>query len=360
MLLMMLTALLVGAGMPAPAPGAAQDTARVVGRVVAADGGSVARARARVVGEWFEDAVPVDSAGGFSLPLPRVSRGDSVDLVVEAGEGYHRALARVAVEDAGAEHGFVLVPRGWTVPSGAYAGARVEIDLRAAFTPVCRGCSGFYRRGSPHSLRTWPGRAFPLRVAFDREWSGARITARDSAAFWRVVEEMEEVFGSDLFRPAPIGETFTGEESPEDVILVVVDPSLRSAGLGMVSSLGSDITFGEVYLKWPGLISDPREGEVVLHELVHTLGLGHTCSWRSIMAVPSRCPGLRASTPTPEDVAHAQLLQRVRELQRTHGARWGLDAALAALEAALPPSSAAFRRGGGPGPRRGARSPPGG
>ena len=49
----------------------------------------------------------------------------------------------------------------------------------------------------------------------------------------------------------------------------------------------------------------------------------------SIAADLQRCPELRASSPTPEDVAYAQLFYRVRDLQRASGARWGLEAAVA-------------------------------
>lgn len=76
-------------------------------------------------------------------------------------------------------------------------------------------------------------------------------------------------------------------------------------------------------------MAGPQGAELVIHELMHALGVGHTCAWRSVAADLRRCPGRRSPVPTAEDVAYTQVLYRVRHLQTARGARWGLEAALA-------------------------------
>ena len=55
-----------------------------------------------------------------------VGAADSLQLIVDAADrgrrAYHPALARIHRRDAQAEHGIVLVPRTWTIPTGRYAG----------------------------------------------------------------------------------------------------------------------------------------------------------------------------------------------------------------------------------------------
>lgn len=332
--------LLAGAVLAAPAPAQSAGDA-VTGRVVAADGGSTAGVRVVVAGASFADSSTVDSTGSYTLRVPARLR-DSVELVAReadpAGGRYHPASVRLAGIDVQGEHGFVLVPREWTIPTGSYAGTRVEISLRRAFQPVCGGCSAFLKRGSgvAGGVRTWPETHFPLRVVFDREFSPLPISPRDSVSFWRGADELERDFGADLLRPAPYSATASvGDSVPSDLIFVLLDPSLRVSGLGTAGAYGEDIVFGEVRLKGSGLLAGPEGRDIVMHELMHAMGLGHTCSWRSVMAVSTRCPAMRSERATPEDVAYAQVVRRVRELQRVHRAEWGLEAALAGEESAV-------------------------
>ncbi|MEW5931719.1 MAG: hypothetical protein AB1941_29980 [Gemmatimonadota bacterium] len=329
---------LPGAFTAAPSPAQSGGDA-VTGRVVAADGGSAAGVRVVVSGAAFADSATTDSAGSYTLRLPARVRDDSVELVAREADPvsgrYHPAAVRLARRDLAGEHAFVLVPRAWTIPAGTYAGTTVEISLRRAFQPVCGGCSAFLRRSSVvgGGVRTWPDALFPLRVVFDREFSPLPISPRDSVSFWRGAEELERDFGADLLRPAPYSASApVGDSVPSDLIFVLLDPSLRVSGLGTAGAYGDDIVFGEVRFKGSSLLAGGEGRDVVVHELMHAMGLGHTCSWRSVMAVSTRCPGMRSERATPEDVAYAQVVRRVRQLQRQVGARWGLEAALAGEE----------------------------
>lgn len=333
--------LLGGAALAAPAPAQSGGDA-VTGRVVAADGGSAAGLRVVVSGSTFADSATTDSTGSYTLRLPARVVDDSVELVAReadpASGRYHPAAVRLGRRDLAGEHAFVLVPRAWTIPAGTYAGTTVEISPRLAFQPVCGGCSAFLKRSSlvGGGVRTWPDALFPLRVVFDREFSPLPISPRDSVSFWRGAEELERDFGADLLRPAPYSASASvGDSVPSDLIFVLLDPSLRVSGLGTAGAYGDDIVFGEVRFKGSSLLSGGEGRDVVVHELMHAMGLGHTCSWRSVMAVSTRCPGMRSERATPEDVAYAQVVRRVRQLQRQVGARWGLEAALAGEEGVI-------------------------
>lgn len=316
----------------------------LAGRVIAAGGGDARGVRVFARAGALDDSVMVDSAGRFSFILPGASAGDSVEVWVDAADpaarAFYPARLRLSGREAAREQEVVLVPLRWTVRGGRYAGREVEVRLERAFNGVCATCTGFFRRmrQSADSGRTrlqgWPAERFPLRVAFDREWSGERVTSRDSVAFWREAEELEETFGADVFRPANFDDAVPrGDDAPEDVILVWFDPDMRGiAGLGTAVSDGHDIEYGDLRLNRGAL----REGEMfpglVAHELMHTLGFGHTCAWRSVVADARRCPHLRAPTATEEDVAYVQLAAEIRALLRERRGRWALEAALAAME----------------------------
>lgn len=315
------------------------------GRVITADGArpdslrAFVRWRARGDTAVRADSAAVDSAGRFALSLAGVS-ADSLDVIVDAADRdrrtHHPALVRLRRRDAAGEHGIVLVPRAWTIAAGRYAGQRVLVRPHLARMPVCRRCSVFWvrmqlRADGPVGWQGWPMSRFPLRIGFDREHSVPVGATPDSAAFWQAAARVEDAFGMDLFRPVRYAQTLPRhpDDNPDDVVLVVIDPSLSIAGLTTVLGRSGTVEYAAVSFQRRGSVLGNVGPELVGHELMHVLGFGHTCSWHSIAADLQRCPGLRASLPTPEDVAYAQLFYRVRDLQRASGARWGLEAAVA-------------------------------
>lgn len=341
----------------AAVPAVAQQAGVLRGRVVTADGARVDSLRAfvrwRAAGDTAPrvDSVAVNSAGRFALPVPD-GAGDSLQIVVDAADRgarvYHPALARIHRRNAREDHGVVLVPRTWTIPSGRYAGQAVGISPHRARIPVCARCSVFWVRVQPQGqeavpFQGWPLSRFPLRVAFDREHSVPAGAAPDSAAFWRGVTAMEDAFGMDLFRPARYTQTVAqglDEDVPDDIVLVAMDASLPVAGLTMVVGRRGIVSYAGVNLQRRGVLTADYGPELVGHEMMHALGFGHTCAWRSISADLLRCPQMRTSAPSPEDVAHVQVLYQVRDLQRAGGYRWGLDAAVAGervLVLGIPP-----------------------
>jgi len=316
----------------------------VRGRVIAAAGGEVRGLRVFWKVGVLADSVDVDSAGRFTVALPS-ALADSLTLWVDAADSgsaaFHAATLRLGPDDLAKEQEIVLVPLRWTVRAGRYAGREVDVGLARAFSPPCTGCSGFYRalRAPADSgrkrLQGWPAERFPLRVAFDREWNGERVTEGDSSAFWHDAAELNQVFGADLFRPAIYSDAAPrGEGGPDDVILVWFDPEMRGlGGIGTAVSNGDAIQYGDLRLNRQALRREVISPGLVEHELMHTLGFGHTCAWRSVVADIRRCPEQRAPTATEDDVAYAELAAELRALVQGHGARWALEAALAAMAA---------------------------
>jgi hypothetical protein len=339
------------------------------GRVVAADGSSVAGTRVWVRAGTFADSADVDSAGAFAFALP--ARGaDSLEVRAAAVDttaaAFYPAVARAQRDELMFDQGFVLVPRRWTVAGGRYAGQGVEVDLRRAFRPACGRCSGFFRFRGGRTARSrgrvlsWPSSRFPLRVAFDRDREGGpQIGPRDSASFWRAADSMQAAVGASLFRPAAYADALPRDRSPNDVLLVRADPTLREAGLTTVVSGEAGISYAAVRVQRASMLSDPIGPRLVAHELFHALGIGHTCSWTSVMAEAESCPELRAETPMPEDVAYLQLLLRMRVIQRDPALRWGMEEALDAIgvarpgEAAVSPQAAVETNDSGRRSRRG-------
>ena len=259
------------------------------------------------------------STGHFSLGADVTARTGAVVTVTL--DGYHRA--EVPVPASGDVGTILLIPRTWRIATGAHAGTEVEIDLAGATRPVCAGCDAFYGsvRGDqnsrlPPGIPSWPPRAFPLDVAFDRE-NGSQITAADSTAFWGIARSLESAFGLRLFRAAELRRVLAEirDDGPGS-LLVTVDPQLPGIGWGSYGGQSGDILAATVHFRSAFTFRSPGAREVVAHEMFHALGFGHTCAWRSLVADPLRCRTQQADSPTPEDVAHAQLLWRIRQLER--------------------------------------------
>lgn len=302
-------------------------------------GASRGHAWVRAEGTAGRDSVRADSAGRFVL---RVPRGPTVR--VEAAGFFAARLATAAAADTGLA--VVLVPGLWQVAAGSFAGVTSPISVDALVERVCAGCSGFLNRAgarAPFAPFRWPAPSFPLRVAFDRGWSSERVSARDSAAFWREAKQLEADLGLDLFSPATLREI---GDDPARAILVYADHRLgRISGLGSVGAdaAGSIVT-ANLAVRSFRLIHEPGAPGLAAHELMHTLGFGHTCAWRSVLADHGRCGALRSATATAEDAAYVQMVLAVHAAAGEVGARHPWVPTLEALAGGLPATVAALPR----------------
>ena len=319
---------------------------RLAGRLIPVDGGPIEAMHVGLRRAAGTERVPVSPDGTFALELPRA--GGEVEVVVDAGtpaeRRFHPSAARIRPGEVSGELRVILVPRQWTIRGGRYVGTPVEISLERAFTPACFDCPSFFRAGTrdPTSGRlaptpTWPATALPIRVAFTGDMPFQRVPPRDSASFWRIAEELEVDLGVDLLQPARYRETLPDDRgSPEDVILVESDPRLRRVGWGSTISQAGDIIYGAIRVSNAGVFSERDGPRLVKHEVLHAVGLGHTCAWRSVMAEIKACPGRSTDAPTPEDVAYFEVLTYTRQLQRIFRAQLALEAALRGEQTGAP------------------------
>lgn len=278
------------------------------------------------------DSVEVDGGGRFVLHLPSSPEPGAVLEIatVDTAGRFFPSLRRVRRGGEG-EVLLILVPRRWRITAGSYAGMVVPIDPVAARTPACRRCGSFYRSeegdtlpGRPRGIPTWPDSVFPLRVAFDDE--EAPLSARDTSAFWDAARVLESDLGRPLFAPAPLELVLDPPEGDsQGSVLVSIDPTLRTAGLGNSASQGGDILASAVILQRSTLLAGATGIRLLSHELLHVLGFGHTCAWRSVLN-DFVCPGRSTPRATPEDVAHVQLLFRIRAAERVRHAPGAVDA----------------------------------
>ncbi|MGI9077816.1 MAG: hypothetical protein ACR2G6_10915 [Gemmatimonadaceae bacterium] len=273
---------------------------------------------------WRIDSARISPIGDFSVALSDVT-ADSADLLVRGAtraSAYH--TVRIGLETRGANAATVLVPTHWTINAGTYTGTTVRISARAV---TSRGLdrsrfARFHRADDNAQWKSvgWRAMDLPLSLVFARDSAGPVVAPRDSAAFWRAVRLLEVDLGSEFFRPAMLYEVVESDSR----VVVRIDPELHANGVTSVAwgpranLYGVEVAFQSV--------RQMHDRAIAMHELLHTLGFGHTSSWYSIMRAGAR----RAARATAEDVAYVQMLFRLRQIETTSGALHGLMAAIMA------------------------------
>lgn len=337
----------------------------VLGTVYAPDRTTFGDLTARI--RWGEQDVtnPVNADGSFAVPLVDPVEGFG-QLTVEPadGEGLLPAMVLLTPGDLNGQGTVVLLPTSWTLEAGIHEGTTVSIQpALAADTRVMPSFWGFlypFRQegflqtvvDNSHwsgAFRSWPESMYPIPVALDRLGSNAPFTDADSAMLWTHLNRLEAVMGRDLFQPAPVSEIqiLGGSRRALDAILIQVDTTQETRGEGAnrtpepwtwsltadadtwaggpvqrVGFLSADIEGGRMVVQDPELFEDQR---LVIHEMMHVLGLGHGCSWPSVMTY---CASLATDEPTAQDIAHFEVLETIRRMEDELDTRWGLLASV--------------------------------
>lgn len=288
------------------------------GRIFAADGGSLDGVRVVATDMRGTYEAIVDSSGLFVGEFPDAPLGRvTIRVFADSAPRYHPSAITPGRGVLDRHTRVVIIPTRWTIRGGTFDGRDVRIDPLQA-TARFRDVTAFWgvtKRGRLSGRAVaWPADSFPIRVAFRRERHDPTISPDDSAQFWAMAEELERRLGRSLFRRATYEEIDAGAEG----ILVTVDRRMFAAGRTFITF---DPT-GRIYeaLVTVGrreYLGDPR---VTMHELLHSIGFGHTGGWPSVMG-PSTSD---VTTPTMEDVAYAQLYYAISRLQREHDAPYGI------------------------------------
>lgn len=328
-------ALMLGACSDSPAEPPPVETVelRATGQVRTLDG-TLPQGLQVVVGTGANGgAAPVAADGTFDITVA-VAPG-TVDVLIDVASGprqVHPALVRTQV--AGGVPGaqvtldVLLVPNRWTIPTGTHAGTEVDISLDRAFTPPCTtpgdtNCEGFYPPGWASAPPIWTDAALPIPVAFDHAASSQAITAADSAAFWSTLEQMNDDFGTALFRAAPFDEITVINDRASGAIIVRVDNTL--SGFGAWTNWwwngAGELYAGLVRARTSTHLHSPS---LMTHELLHTHAFKHSCAWTTVMGGYGCGSTVRLSA---DDVAYAQLARSISMRQRATGAVHALLAA---------------------------------
>ncbi|MFQ5536842.1 MAG: hypothetical protein ACE5GJ_05255 [Gemmatimonadota bacterium] len=338
----------------------------VIGRLYAPIEADFSSLTAQV--SWGDQMVtsPVNGDGTFALPLvERVEGFGILTLEPEPASAFNPAWVLLLPGDLNGQGSVVLTPRKWTVSGGMYAGQAVDIHPELAtdvkVLPSYWGTFFPYRQDGflqtivdntvwTGKFQTWPEPSLPIPVALDRPGSRGAFAQGDSALFWSHIADMEEALGRDVFRPVPLEDVviLSGTRRARGAILVRMDSTLTDRGRGTPSTpdpwnwaLSADAsTWSQGQVSRIGFVSDDIEGGIVsfhdsdllrnralvIHEMMHTLGAGHGCSWPSVQTY---CASLKRDLPTAQDVAYLEVLEAMRTLEQQHNTRWGLLAAAA-------------------------------
>ncbi|HUQ84396.1 MAG TPA: Ig-like domain-containing protein, partial [Gemmatimonadaceae bacterium] len=289
------------------------------------------------IGNTPPRSVSVGPDGRFGLTS--VAPGDPVDVLINAPSGAWVPslvrLSRAAV--SASELRIVLVPRRWTIASGTYASSTIDISPNQAFTPPCTtagdiNCDGFYPKSWVTGIKLWDDATLPAPVAFDHARTAAPISASDSVAFWAIVRQMEADIGRTLFRPATASQ-------------LAVEADGWSAGAVMVR-IDASLVPGRGYTNWRwdsrgvvftavtrvGSAAALGTSSLVTHELLHAIGLKHSCAWPTVMGGYG-CAS--AAGLTRQDVGYARLAIELARIQRAASAYRNLYDAMQGERVAL-------------------------
>jgi hypothetical protein len=299
--------------------------AHIEGRVFIPPGTQADLARLEVslrVGGKVLGSTPVNALGDFDgAILGSLWESSEVDVVVDARPSATRELfpsyIRLRPWRLADPLNLVAVPLEWTIPSGSHAGERVALDLNQALGTD----PAFFRYTGRQTLgQLWEFQIqsvtldqLPLKLGFNYGLSTEAILNIDVERYWRRIEELEVAVGLDLFEPA---------KNPEEASVQVI---LRSGFCGPATAC-TGLPSGDPYLSGQAQVFHTtaeqfRDGRrIVAHELIHVLGMGHTCGWTSLMSLSDQECGAPVSSglPTLQDLTYLLLALHVNTLQARH------------------------------------------
>jgi len=281
----------------------------------------------KVCAEWgtVKECADVGSAGTYSL-VTRLTRRESLTLRVECKVspcGFttpEESTSTAAL--LGSSKNFTVLQKDWKIVTGRWAGASVPINLEKAYTKSGDSLSFF----SAYRQSFWREQDLPIKLALDREGSGVPITAEDSTVMWASLNELNHELGRKYFTPANMSDLVavrTLGQLPHvtgGIAVIVRNDSLSAAAgstwlRGFSSNTAEEYCVGGIIQMSIHPLSTLRQGLVVKHEAVHTLGIGHTKEWYGIMSRAQNTANPLHGVATPVEVAHLQVWNAVNNLR---------------------------------------------
>ena len=263
------------------------------------------------------EVFPISSQdGSFSIPSARAASGNAKLWFTAAG-AVGPSLVR---SSAGGTMKIVMLPSQITIPScSVYGGQVVGLDLEQAFA-FAPGQSSYYDRTSTMQasgrvvVASWNLGSIPVALS-DTGGTGKRFSADDSTEVTAALATLSSHFCQE-FHLVPVSVANAGG------VVVHKDPGFAALGAHSmaVPPIRGDYTRADVVVRTLSAV-DPAVRDsarrTVIHEFVHVLGFGHTCSWSSVMTTGTFCKETRYSLlPSPQDVAHYFAMRYARETER--------------------------------------------
>ena len=278
--------------------------------------------------------------------------------------------------DITADVSFVLVPRSYTVKRGKYAGRTLAVDLNVAMvTSVATGPSyllvsgrdkaSISATGAAPRLQSqylftesaWLADSFPIGVAVHRACCSTRaVVADDSVQLWRALDAIQSTLGMQIWvpvndRPDYTIQNFQTPAAANRTLVFQFDTLVVTTGAATTFAMNSTapLMLNDFVLSgWRGSAVDhvtaanilpqtqlleynPRAAgslnhAVLVHEAMHTLGMGHGCQWASTQ---SYCGLATPDTlPSFEDAAYLMLAMDLKAATWKHRALHSLTAGL--------------------------------
>jgi hypothetical protein len=207
----------------------------------------------------------------------------------------------------------------------------------------------------------WLPDSFPIGVAFHRSCCSSRsITAADSVQVMGALNMIQKTLGYTIWHPINDNAAYATDRvsstTPSRVLIFQYDSSLPAAVAGGGGTGAIAATIGSpqilslqdfVITGWRNSVVDhltisnemsqaqiigynPNAGaldtKVLVHEAMHTLGVGHGCSWVSTQSYCGLDPA--DTIPSFEDAAYLLLAMDVKAATWRHRAQNSLSAAL--------------------------------
>lgn len=228
----------------------------------------------------------------------------------------------------------ILLPREIAIPScSAYAGQIVPINLDAAFRSIPGSTSAFFDRvpaisGDRVVVASWNLPSIPIAFS-DTGVASKRISAEDSLEIISALATLTQYTCQRFHITSVAQATASG-------VIIHKDPAFAALGAHSMAlpALRGDYARADVVVRTlvptHTTVRDSTR-RTVMHEFMHVLGFGHTCSWPTVMTTGTVCnDSLRAMVPSREDVAHFFAMQYVRRAERESATVLSLGAAYAA------------------------------
>lgn len=233
----------------------------------------------------------------------------------------------------------ILEPRNWKIRAQQYAGQVLAVSERLAETAAGPADGGTFNEfvgqfftppylpkstgGRTKVFVRWPASKLPVRVGIIWSKSPGNDRVADSTYVTDVVvQTLNRALGNQL----TVG-VIPGDTVPVGMIGITLGNDTLSTPTGgggtWTDQTTGEILRGSVTFSSRAILG-PNNLWAFLHELIHTLGKGHTCSWNTVMisnvelAAGEPCNGKRADSITPMDVAMYEMAIAISDVAKKH------------------------------------------